>query len=150
MATLPVDYCQPVALVWAKFFGYTAATDIPTIACSFHHLGEVYNIERVASSQCGGHCWTIPSPVSTMIFLGILLSPFASMLQCKSMELHDFTPDDEVNCLFFLLFYVHVVFALQLNIIIRNGLYYSASILWYLRGTLVMVNASFMKELMGT
>ena len=41
MVSLPVDCCQPVALVWAKSFGYTAATDIPTIACSFHHLGGV-------------------------------------------------------------------------------------------------------------
>ena len=69
-------WCEP------SLFRYKAAIDLATITCSFHDLGEVYNIETVASSGCWGHyCWTIKSLVSTMILLCGLLSPFASMLQ---------------------------------------------------------------------
>ena len=39
-------------LAWSKSFGYTAVIVLATIPCSVHHFGEVYNIERVASSRC--------------------------------------------------------------------------------------------------
>ena len=37
---------------WSKSFGYGAVIVLVTIPGSVHHFGEVYNIERVASSRC--------------------------------------------------------------------------------------------------
>ena len=50
------DFCVCVCVCVCVFGHRSSTMDIDAITCSLHQFEEVYNIERVASSQCQGHC----------------------------------------------------------------------------------------------